>query len=204
MELRRRHDGVGRADDPSFTSCGQSTPVTLTVTDDRGLQRSISKRVSVRASRPDGGLRRSRRRPRGRARASSSTRPRSTAGAGRTIVSYDWNFGTDRTRIGRDGLEAVRRGREPTTVTLVVTDDVGQTARPRTAVPSRSPTTSGRPVRRSRPRSPTVNQQIVFNAARSSASRRPHDRQLRVGHRRGQRADRRTVSKAYDVAGTTP
>ena len=99
--------------------------VTLTVTDTGGSKGSRSKSIAVGTSRrSDGRLRLLAERPRASARTSSSTAPSSTAVSPRTIVSYDWQFGT-----GRSGSGMIVRKKYDTpgtyNVTLTVTDDAG-------------------------------------------------------------------------------
>ncbi len=107
----------------AFQSSGDYT-VTLTVTDIQGLSASTTKTVTVATSAPPSA-----------AFDFSPTQPqisqdiffnasKSTAAAGRQIVSYDWDFGTGRTGTG---LTISKSYDTPGayTVTLVVTDDIG-------------------------------------------------------------------------------
>jgi PKD repeat protein len=139
----------------------------LKVTDDRGYSATLSKDVTVTASQnPTAAF------------SFSPTSPRpnedvvfnasaSRAATGRTLVSYDWDFGTGRTG---SGVTATKAYGLPGTynVTLTVTDDVGNKgtstsavtvqAAPLTALFTFSPT------------SPARNQSVYFDASTSTAA----------------------------------
>jgi PKD repeat protein len=117
--------GSGRVTTHQFTSAGTFT-VTLTVTDDDGYAASTSKTVTVTTSaNPTAAFTFSPTNPKQHESIlfNAST---STAATGRSIVSYYWDFGTDRTGYG---VTYTKTYDEVATyvVTLTVTDDIGKT-----------------------------------------------------------------------------
>lgn len=146
---------------------GQYT-VTLKVTDDRGLNASISASVTIGTStKPTASF------------TFSPTAPivgqnvffngsASTAPGGRTIVKYEWNFGGG----GAQGVTVTRVFDQPGTynVTLIVTDDVGQTGT--TSQPVTVSTTGGiSPVASFTfsPSAPVVGTVVSFNGSASTS-----------------------------------
>lgn len=142
--------------------------VRLTVTDPGGRSASISKSVTVgTGTRPTASFSFSPSSP-GVSQDIFFTAATSTAAPGRRIVAYDWDFGSGRTA---SGVTAVKRYDTAGTyvVTLLVTDDLGQTG----AV-SQSVTVASLPRPTAAftftPASPVVGQDVLFSAAASSAS----------------------------------
>jgi large repetitive protein len=174
--------------------------VTLTVTDDRGLSASVTSAVTVRAATaPTASFVFSPSTPEVGQEVyfnASSSQP----GAGHTIVSYEWTMGSDSTRTG---ITVSKHYNEVGTyaVTLVVTDEVGQKGTITNNVPVTFPDAPQAAFDFS-PASPTVNQQILFNAARSSAAPGHWIVSYEWNMGSGNPRTGRTVSKAYDVAGT--
>jgi PKD repeat protein len=118
--------GSGAAATHQYNTSGSFT-VTLTVTNDRGLSASTSQTVSVSLSpAPTAAITFS---PGSPTVASTIvfSGAKSTAAAGRTIVSYAWDFGDPSDRTPGSGLTSTHMYSAANTysVTLVVTDDLG-------------------------------------------------------------------------------
>jgi PKD repeat protein len=157
--------GNGRTVTHEYTAVGSYT-VSLTVTDDRGYSASTTQNVAVaNTSAPTASF------------VFSPAAPTidddivfnassSTAAAGRTIVSYEWDFGTGRTGSGMTvtkqyGTAATYR------VTLVVTDDAGRTGSATKDVP-----VSGSGMKAAfifSPTDPAPNTLMTFDASQSTA-----------------------------------
>jgi PKD repeat protein len=106
-----------------FKSAGTFV-VTLTVTDDRGLSASLSKSVAVAATadpKPDFVVSPSAPVEGDRVFFNGAI---STAGVGRTLVQYDWDFGTGVQASGMTTSYVYAKAGEYTVV-LTVTDDAG-------------------------------------------------------------------------------
>ena len=115
--------GTGAVVKHEFKSVGTFV-VTLTVTDDRGQSASLSKNVSVEATaNPTPAIEFSPSAPveGDRVFFNGAT---STAAVGRTLVQYDWDFGTGVQASGMTTSYVYTRAGEYTVV-LTVTDDVG-------------------------------------------------------------------------------
>jgi PKD repeat protein len=167
--------GNGLRSSHSYARTGTYT-VTLTVRNQRGLQDTASKFVTVGVSQDPTAI--------------FTTSPTSAtvnqtvfvnasgskAAAGRTIVSYDWTFGDGNT--GSGVTTSTRYGRVGTfTITLTVTDDLGKTGTASSNVSvsttaTQSPTASFA----FSPSSPNVGQNVNFDATLSTA---PAGRQIR-------------------------
>lgn len=191
--------GSGKVTSHAFAVAGEYV-VTLTVTDDRGLAGSTSQTVRVSAStKPTADF------------VFSPTQPivnqeiffnaaASTAGPGRTLVAYDWNFGSG---TPQRGLTVTKSYDVPGTynVTLTVTDDAGQTA---TAAKAVTVTTSGTasPVAKFTysPTSPKVGVPVNFNATESSSPAGIADYEWDFGDGTMGHGDR--LQHTYTAAGT--
>jgi PKD repeat protein len=178
----------------SYTAPGTYL-VSLTVTDTGGRSASISKSVAVATgNRPSASFSYSPSSP-GVSQDIYFTAAASTAAPGRRLVSYEWDFGTGRTATG---VSAVKRYDQPGTytVTLLVTDDLGQTGSTTQTVqvaPSAAGGISAALV--ASPTSPKANQAIQFNAVGS----RPSDGATLVEYRFNF-----GVPGAADVIGSSP
>ena len=119
--------GTGAVVKHEFKSVGTFV-VTLTVTDDRGQSASLSKNVTVAAAADsDASLRVSHPRRRWWATGSSSTARHRPPRSGRTIVQYDWDFGTGDQASGMTTSYVYAKA-GAYTVVLTVTDDAGNKA----------------------------------------------------------------------------
>lgn len=164
--------GQGRVASHQFRDIN-SYPVTLTVTDVAGLKGSRSKTVTVATS--------------GAPVASYVFSPAapgigeeivfngsgSTAVAPRVIVSYDWQFGTDRTG---SGMIVTKRYDTPGTyiVSLKVTDDAGNTHTATQSVQVGTTSPGGlSPQFTVSPNDPVAGGQVAFNASVSTSSSSP-------------------------------
>ncbi len=191
--------GAGRVTSHAFTLAGEYT-VTLTVTDDRGLKASASQKVVVSASaRPTASF------------VFSPTAPvvgqevffnaaASQAGAGRTIVGYDWNFGSG---TPQSGMTVSKSYDVPGTynVTLTVTDDAGKTHTASQSV-TVGTTGPGAPVAKISysPTTVKVGTRIYFNASESSSPSGIGSYDWEFGD--GDRASRDRTEHIYAAAGT--
>jgi PKD repeat protein len=125
--------GSGVRPSHQFRSAGDYQ-VTLTVTDDRNLSASVTRTVTVSAAGlPTADFSFSPTRP-GPKQVVFFNGSASKAATGRTIVSYEWDLGNGR---GADGVTVTTSYAAPGSfaVTLVVTDDAGQTASTTKSVP---------------------------------------------------------------------
>ncbi len=148
----------------AFQNTGNYT-VTLTTTDANGLSASVTHPVIVVGNtKPTASF------------VTSPTTPAagqpiyfnasaSQAGTGRFLVGYDWDFGTGRTGTGVTTSKAYDTSGEYT-VTLVVTDDIGQTAST-----SKTVKVGADPVAdfSFAPGSPTTATLVTFNSAASTS-----------------------------------
>lgn len=161
--------GAGRTTSHQYRSAGTYF-VTLTVTDLAGLKGSRSVSVAVSASGlPTASFVFSPSNP-GIGEEIAFNAAASTAVAPRTIVSYDWHFGTDRTG---SGMIVMKRYDTPGTyrVTLTVTDDAGnQTTTSQSVTVGTSSPGGLSPQFTFSPTSPTTGQLISFNASGSTAA----------------------------------
>ncbi len=160
-------EGAGSLVKHSYAAPGSYT-VTLTVTDDRGLTASISKSVSVATTaNPTAAF------------AVSPGSPvvndkvyfnaaLSTAAVGRTIVRYDWDYGSGRQDSGQIVWQ-VYTERGDYTVVLTVTDDAGNKGSTTKTI-----TVGGAGITAAftfTPATPTINNTVYFSAATSSATK---------------------------------
>ncbi|RPJ81957.1 MAG: PKD domain-containing protein, partial [Acidobacteria bacterium] len=158
----------GRTATHRFQHAGQFV-VTLTVVDDRGLADSETKNVSVSASAlPTASFVFSPRQPSVNQEILFNA-AESKAATGRFIAGYDWNFGSGSPRSGMTVTKAYEVA-GTYTVTLTVTDDVGQKATTSNTV-SVSTTGAGVPVASFTysPTSPTTATEITFDASESTS-----------------------------------
>ena len=145
---------------------GGDYAVTLTVTDDRGYSATATQTVSVADSAaPSADFVYSPTSPRPNDDIifnASGSRP----GTGRTIVSYEWDFGTGRTG---SGITVAKSYATPATytVTLVVTDDIGNEGNiSKTVTVQSSPLSAGFVFS---PTAPAPFQNVAFDASPSTA-----------------------------------
>lgn len=191
--------GSGRVTSHEFTLAGDYV-VTLTVTDDRGLKASASKSVVVKAgTAPTAGF------------VFSPSDPTinqdvffnaatSKAGAGRSIVSYDWNFGSGTPRTGITVSKSYDVA-GTYNVTLTVTDDAGKTDTTSKSV-TVSLTGPGGPIAKFgySPTTVKVGATVYFNAAESTSPAGIASYEWEFGD--GGRASRDRTEHIFAAAGT--
>jgi len=145
-------------------------PVTLTVTDARGAATQVTQSLTVSAATP----------PTAVFTVSPTPAPTNVdvffnasqsraVGAGRTIVSYLWNFGDGRTG---GGVTVTHRyaGVGSYTVTLTVTDDAGAQAQATQTLIVGSQASGANALVSATPSSPRVGQRVAFDASASTPS----------------------------------
>lgn len=161
--------GSGRVASHQFRDAGTYT-VTLTVTDVAGRKGSRSRNVAVGTSGlPTASFVFSPSSP-GIGQEIAFNAAGSSAVAPRTIVSYDWQFGTDRTG---SGIVVLKQYDTPGTynVTLTVTDDAGNKATTTQAVVVTGDSTAGLTARFDfSPTGPVSGAAVNFNAATSTSA----------------------------------
>lgn len=119
--------GNGRTLNHTFTS-GANHTVTLTVTNDRGLSASTTQVIPVStAAAPTASFTFSPTVVHAGTTGVNFNGSGSTAGNGRTIVRYSWDFGDGTTGTGATPPSHVYAAVNTYVVTLTVTDDIGQT-----------------------------------------------------------------------------
>lgn len=164
--------GSGRSTSYQYRSAGNYS-VTLTVTDVAGRKGSRSRNISVGSSGlPTASFVFSPSSP-GVGQQIAFNGSASTAVAPRTIVSYDWQFGTDRTG---SGMVVMKQYDTPGTynVTLTVTDDAGNKATASQAVTVESSSPGGLAAQFTySPTGPRVGGAVQFNASTSTSSGDP-------------------------------
>lgn len=161
--------GSGRTVSHQFRDAGNYA-VTLTVTDVAGRKGSRSRNVAVASSGlPTASFVFSPASP-GVGQEIAFNGAASTAVAPRTIVSYDWQFGTDRTG---SGMVVVKRYDTPGTynVTLTVTDDAGNKGTASQAVTVGTDSPGGLAAKFTfSPTSPAAGSAVNFNASTSTSA----------------------------------
>lgn len=161
--------GSGRVASHQFRDVGNYT-VTLTVTDLAGRKGSRSRNVAVGSSGlPSASFVFSPASP-GVGEEIAFNGAASTAVAPRTIVSYDWQFGTDRTGTG---MVVLKRYDTPGTynVTLTVTDDAGNKGTATQAVSVGTDSAGGLAAKFTfSPASPVAGAAVNFNASTSTSA----------------------------------
>jgi PKD repeat protein len=181
-----------------YQSPGSFT-VSLTVTDDRGHTASSSQPVAViQSANPTAEF------------AFSPASPRvqddiifnasaSKAATGRKLVSYEWDFGTGRTG---SGISVTKQYGTPATynVTLVVTDDVGNTGTSTKAVTVQGTSLTANFV--FSPSAPAVNQSILFDAGTSTVAQGHTIVSYEWSFGNGRTASGKSVQARYTAAGT--
>ncbi len=164
--------GSGRAASHQYRSAGNFV-VTLTVTDLAGRKGSRSRNITVGSSGlPTASFVFSPTNP-GVGQAIAFNASASAAVAPRTIVSYDWQFGTDRTG---SGMVVTKQYDTPGTynVTLTVTDDAGNKATTTQSVPVGTASPGGLSAQFTvSPTDPRVGTAVQFNASSSTSSSDP-------------------------------
>ena len=140
--------------------------VTLTVTDDRGVDSSTTTSVTVATSEPTASFVFS---PLSPTTATLFNAAASSVVPGRTIASYSWNFGNGSVGTGQTPSTIFRTAGQYT-VTLTVTDSAGEVGTFSSSV-SVVPATSGSPTASFifSPGSPTNATAVQFNATGSTA-----------------------------------
>lgn len=161
--------GSGRLVQHQYRNSGVFT-VTLTVADSTGAASSLAKQVTVNpGAAPNASFTYSPSNP-GIGTEIFFNASASTAAAGRSIVSYDWEFGTGRTA---SGVVVSKRYDTPGsyTVTLVVTDDAGVQGTTSTTVTVSASSPSGLTADFSySPASPAPGTMVFFNAETSTSA----------------------------------
>jgi PKD repeat protein len=152
-----------------FRTAG-SFPVRLTVTDGRGASHTTTQTVTVGGTPPTAAFTFSPQSP-SAGQAIFFNAQTSTAGTGRQIVSYDWDFGSGRTATG----VTTTKGYDTPgtyTVTLTVTDDAGQkdTDARAVTVGVNSPLSVALAAT---PSTATTNQTVLFTATATGAPTSP-------------------------------
>lgn len=191
--------GNGVRSSHEYSKAGTYT-VTLTVTNQRSQQDTISKFVTVGASSDPVAVFTSS--PSGPAINESVffNGSGSKAATGRTIVGYDWSFGDGGTASGVSTSH--RFGRTGSfVVTLIVTDDLGKTgtATGTVSVGSQALPT---PVIAVSPTGPTVGQLVSFDASQSTASSGKTITSYEWSFGDGSTASGTRVDHRYNVAGS--
>lgn len=159
--------GAGRTTTKTFASANTFS-VTLTVTNDRGVSASVTQAVTVdAASAPAAAFNFSPASP-GTSETVFFNASASLPAQGRTISAYRWTFGDGGTASGITTSHAyVTAGTY--TVTLTVTDDLGQPATTTQSVVVGSPPSPTARFTFS-PTQPTVNETVVYSASTSSTA----------------------------------
>jgi PKD repeat protein len=155
--------GSGVSTTHTYRDAGSFT-VTLRVVDDRGQSASLSQTLTVAAGAPPTSSFVYSPNPPAVSQDIFFTGEASRAAPGRTLVGYDWNFGSGR---NASGVTAVKRYDTPATyvVTLTVTDDAGQQGTSSQSVIVGGQGTGIVPSLTSSPTSPSAGSTVVFDAS---------------------------------------
>lgn len=155
--------GSGISATHDFRSAG-TFAITLRVVDDRGQSASLTQSLTVSAGTPPVASFSYSPNPPAVSQDIFFTAAASTAGPGRVLVGYDWDFGSGRFA---SGITAVKKYDVAGTyvVTLTVTDDAGQTNAASQSINVGGQGTGIVPSLTSSPTSPTTATTIVFDAS---------------------------------------